>query len=454
MSTPRADVAHLLRRAGFEASPTEITTYAAMDLPAIVDSILDFSSNPADTPPTSLSDPDKGDWERMVDLTQWWLDRMATVPRPLQEKLTLFWHGHFCTQVSKVGSAVDMFDQNHLFRTEGLGSFEQLVQHMSLQVAMLIYLDNDPNSKGSPNENFARELMELFTLGVNQYTQPDVVASARAWTGHNVDYDATPRVYRFYPERHDTGLKTFMGETRNWDGPEIITRILTVEPQRSIAARFIAKKVWTFFAAPNPSTSILDALTNAFVGSNLDIGTLLRTMFLMPEFYTPTVRHALVRTPVEWIVTVLKATGQTAVDRNPQWWMEQMGQVLFEPPNVAGWKNNAYWLNSTAVWARADFARNLTWHAHDAGFLMETIQRNPANQSQYVMGDAAAVDYAFARFGRDPTVEAGSLWVRSVMVNWLHTQRATEAAPTYSWRDWAAINLTTMTMLSPDVLLA
>ena len=454
MSTPAADVAHLLRRTGFESTSSEIATYAAMDLPAIVDTLLDFSSNPADTPPASLADPNKGNWEKMVDLTQWWLDRMATVPRPLQEKLTLFWHGHFCTQVSKVDHAVDMFDQNHLFRTEGLGSFETLVQHMSLQVAMLIYLDNDPNSKGSPNENFARELMELFTLGVDQYTQNDVVESARAWTGHNVDYDANPRVYRFYPERHDTDPKTFMGETKNWDGPEIITRILTVEPQRSIAARYIAKKVWTFFAAPNPSAAILDQLVAAFVGSNLDIRTLLRTMFLMPEFYTSTVKHGLVRTPVEWIVTVLKATGQTAVDRNPQWWMEQMGQVLFEPPNVAGWKNNAYWLNSTAVWARADFARNLTWHAHDAGFLMEIIARNPANSAQYVMTAGDAVDLALKKFGRDATVAAHSPWVHSVLTNWLTTQRATESAPTYSWRDWAAINLTTMTMLSPDVLLA
>ena len=204
LSTPAADVAHLLRRAGFEGTSAEIAALTPMDLPAIVDTLLDFTPNPADTPPASLGDPNKGDWERMQDLIKWWLDRMATVPHPLQEKLALFWHGHFATQVSKVGSAKDMFDQNHLFRTAGAGSFESLVQQMSLQVAMLIYLDNDPNSKGSPNENFARELLELFTLGVNQYTQADVVAAARAWTGHNVDYDANPRVYRFYPERHDT----------------------------------------------------------------------------------------------------------------------------------------------------------------------------------------------------------------------------------------------------------
>jgi len=425
-----------------------------MDLPTIVDTLLDFTPNAvqADSPPPSFADPNKGDWERMQDLIQWWLDRMATVPHPLQEKLALFWHGHFATQYSKVGSAKDMYDQNHLFRTAGTGSFEALVQQMSLQVAMLIYLDNDPNSKGSPNENFARELMELFTLGVNQYTQADVVAAAKAWTGHNVDYNVEPRVYRFYPERHDTTVKSFMGTAQNWDGPQIITRILTVEPQRSIAARFIAKKLWTFFAYPNPATALLDDLVAAFVGSTLDIRTLLRAIFLRPEFYSATARQGLVRTPVEWIVTVLRTLGMSAVDANPQWWMEQMGQILFEPPNVAGWKNNAYWLNSTAMWARADFARNLTWHAHEAGFMMETTARTP--QNQYVMSSAAAVDFALAKFGRDPAVATGSPWVKSVLVNWLNGQRATEAAPTYQWRDWAAINLTTMTMLSPDVLLA
>jgi uncharacterized protein (DUF1800 family) len=452
LSTPAADVAHLLRRAGFEGTPAEIAALTPLDLPAIVDRLLDFSTNPADDPPPSFSDSTKGDWERMQDLIQWWIDRMATVPHPLQEKLALFWHGHFATQYSKVGSAKDMYDQNHLFRVAGAGSFESLVQQMSLQVAMLIYLDNDPNSKGSPNENFARELMELFTLGVNQYTQADVVASARAWTGHNVDYDADPRVYRFYPERHDTDPKTFMGTTQNWDGPQIITRILTVEPQRSVAARFIANKLWTFFAYPNPPAALLDALVAAFVGSGLDITTLLRTIFLRPEFCSTAARQGLVRSPVEWIVTVLRTLGMSAVDANPQWWMEQMGQVLFEPPNVAGWKNNAYWLNSTALWSRADFARNLTWHAHDAGFLMETTARNA--QNQYVMSAGAAVDLALAKFGRDATVAPPSTQTRTVLVDWLNGQRATEASPTWQWPDWAAINLTTMTMLCPDVLLA
>ncbi|MGZ4754972.1 MAG: DUF1800 domain-containing protein [Acidimicrobiia bacterium] len=452
MPTAAADVAHLLRRTGFGGTSSQVDALTPLDLAAIVDELLDFSPNPTDTPPASLGSPDVADWEQVVDLQQWWMDRMAGVPRPLQEKLTLFWHGHFATSQDKVNNAKDMYDQNHLFRTEGLGSFENLVQKMSTQVAMLIYLDNDPNEKGAPNENFARELMELFTLGVNQYTQDDVVAAAHAWTGHNVDYGATPRVYRFYPTRHDNGSKTFMGTTQNWDGPQIITRILTVEPQRSIAARFIAKKLWTFFAYPNPSTEILDALTTAFVGSNLDIATVLRTIFLHPEFYSPTARQGLVRSPVEWVVACLKALGFTAADTNPQWWMDQMGQQLFYPPNVAGWKNNAYWVNSTALWARADFARNLTWKADQAGFLAEIMQRDASNH--HVMTAAAAVDLAYSRFGLTAATGSVSPYVRGVLTTWLDGQFASEYAPTYSWTHWAPIDLTTMMMLTPDVQLA
>lgn len=453
LPTPAADVAHLLRRAGFGATIEEVDALSSLDLPAIVDQLLDFSTNPADTPPASLGNPDVGDWEQVVHLQQWWMDRMAAVPHPLQEKLTLFWHGHFATGQEKVNNARDMFDQNHLFRTEGLGSFENLVQKMSLQVAMLIYLDNDPNQKGAPNENFARELLELFTLGVNQYTQDDVVSAARAWTGHNVDYDAVPRAYKFYPFRHDNASKTFMGVTQNWNGPQIITHVLTQEPHRSIAARFIAKKMWTFFAFPNPSATILDQLVAPFVASDLDIATLLRTIFLHPEFSSTAARQGLVRSPVEWVVAVLKALGFTAKDTNPQWWMDQMGQQLFYPPNVAGWKNNAYWLNSTALWARADFARNLTWRADQAGFLSEIIPRDDETH-EHVVSDADAVDLAYRAFGFDPADGHVSPYVRGVLINWLSGQRASERVPPGSWDHYAPVQLTTMMMISPEVQLA
>ena len=331
------------------------------------------SSTPSSTsPPTrptprrrASTDPGKGDWERFVDLTQWWLDRMATVPKPLQEKLTLFWHGHFATQASKVGSAVDMFDQNHLFRTAGAGGFESLVQQMSLQVAMLIYLDNDPNSKGAPNENFARELMELFTLGVNQYTQDDVVASATR-------VDRAQRRLRRRPPRLPLLPEPARHRPEDLHGrdPELgRARGHHAHPHRRAAALdrrpVHREEALDLLRLPRARDStVLDALVAAFVGSNLDVRDAARARSSCGRSSTRRRRApASCASPVEWIVTCLRALGLTAVATNPQWWMEEMGQVLFEPPNVAGWKNNAYWLNSTALWAR----RRLRPQPHLAG---------------------------------------------------------------------------------------
>lgn len=431
MPTP-ADIAHLLRRAGFGGTAAEITTLAGQPLDQTVDQLLDFSAAPDDAQPDFLTDDAFADWEREYLLQQWWLDRMATTACPLQEKLALFWHGHFATQNEKVGDMLLMYQQNSLFRHAGAGNFRDLVHSMSLQPAMLIYLDNDPNVAGEPNENFARELMELFTLGVNQYTQLDVEASARAWTGFNT-LNSDREQFHFYPTRHDNGMKTFMGVTRNFDGPAIIDYILAENTVKKMtAARFIAKKVWTFFAYSSPDSTLLDAITQAFYDSDLDITTLLRAIFLRPEFYSPTAYQGLVRSPVEWVVALMRTLNVTAEDTNPQWWMSDMGQQLFEPPNVAGWKNNAYWISTTALWARADFARYLTWFVNDSGFLNQI----PG------LSVSAGVQAAFDAFGVDSPATA----TRTHLQTWLTGQRAAPG----QWPDWQFINLTTLTMLSPD----
>jgi len=329
-----------------------------------------------------------------------------------------------------------MYRQNTLFRHAGTGAFRDLVHEMSLQPAMLLYLDNDPNVRFAPNENFARELMELFTLGVNQYTQPDVVAAARAWTGHNT-LDSDRRQYHFYSTRHDANAKTFMGETRNFDGPDIIDFILSENAVKKMtAARFMSRKLWTYFAYPGPDSTLLDALSQAFYDSDLDVTTLLRTIFLRPEFYSTTAKRGLVRSPVEWVVAIMRALDMTADELNPQWWMGEMGQQPFEPPNVAGWKNNAYWVSTTALWARADFARYVTWKAYDDGFLDHIPGLSVAN----------AVQAAFDAFGIDQPSTA----TRNDLQAWLTSQRA----DTGSWAAWQYINLTTLTMLSPDFNLA
>lgn len=442
MAIPRADAALLLRRAGFGGTVAEVDALASMDdRAAAVDSLLDVSGNPAVVPPPILDDPDEGDWQKWFAVTKWWLERMRTVPVGIQERMTLFWHTHFATSLEKVGDMGLMWDQNQLFRAQGLGNFRDLTQAMAIQPAMLKYLDNDPNVKGAANENFARELMELFTLGVNQYTQDDVVASAKAWTGHNTD-DATGRIYTFYPSRHDNSDKTFMGITRNWDGPEIIDHILTVEPHRTTAARFIAAKLWSFLAYPGPEPAVLDAVSTAFVTSDLDITALLRSIFGRDEFYSARARVGLVRTPTDWVVAALKATGISGDEANAPWWMEDMGQQLFYAPNVSGWKQNAYWIATTAVWARANFTGYVRWkaHEHDPVFLSE-MRALPVPE---------AIQLGFDRF----MLDAPSSALRANLEAWLTTQRSFEGPPEWAWKHYEHLMLTELIMLSPDFQLA
>ncbi len=431
-----ADIAHLLRRAGFGGTASQIATLAAQPWATTVDQLLDFSSAPADTQPAFLTDDNLGDWEKEYKLQQWWLDRMATTTTPLQEKLTLFWHGHFATANYKVADMLLMYQQNALFRSLATGNFRDLVQQMSLQPAMLIWLDNDPNTKGHPNENFARELMELFTLGVNQYTQADIVASARAWTGHNT-LDTDREQYHFYPNRHDTGMKTFMGVTQNWDGPDIINFILRDDAaHKEIAARFIATKMWSFFAYPDPDTTVVDDITAPFLNNDLAVDELVRAIFNHPAFVSDTAKHGLVRSPVEWIVACLRALGISAEDANPQWWMEDMGQQLFEPPNVSGWRPNEYWVTTSRIWARANWTRNVIWQNDVQNTLSAITSMNVHD----------AVQHAFDVFA----IDNPSAHTRSTLETWLTNERA----DAHAWDNWTFINMLTLVMLCPEMSLA
>jgi uncharacterized protein (DUF1800 family) len=431
-----ADIAHLLRRAGFGGTASQITTLAAQPWSTTVDQLLDFTGAPADTQPAFLTDGNFEDWEREYKLQHWWLDRMATSSTPLQEKLTLFWHGHFATANYKVTNMLLMYRQNALFRSMAAGNFRDLVQQMSVQPAMLIWLDNDPNTKGHPNENFARELMELFTLGVNQYTQADIVASARAWTGHNT-LDGDPTQYHFYPTRHDTGLKTFMGVTQNWDGPDIINFILRDDAtHKQIAARFIATKMWAFFAYPDPEASVVDDISSAFLTADLSIAVLVRAIFNHPQFLSDEAKQGLARSPAEWVAACMRSLNITGTDANPQWWMEDMGQQLFQPPNVSGWRPNLYWLTTSRLWARANWARYLVW------------QNNLQNALSSIVGMTVhnAVQHAFDVFG----IDNPSAHTRAALEAWLTAQRA----DTHAWTNWSFINLLTLVMLCPEMNLA
>ena len=431
MPTAAADIAHLCRRAEFGASPARVAQLAALDRDAAVEAVLATSSAPADVRPAFLDQGDLEEWQKIFMLVQWWLDRMATSATPLVEKMTLFWHGHFVSGSEKVYDGDYLYRQNRLYRSLALGDLRQLTQAMAVEPAMLQYLDNDRNRIGQPNENFARELMELFTIGVGHYSEDDVKASARAWTGHGLDWDG--RRYVFRSSWHDSGAKTFMGITKDWDGPDIIDHLLGSPTTKPLAARFLARKLWLFFAGPEPAPATLDQLAAAYA-DRWSTTDLLRALFTHPDFWSAEVRQGLVRSPVDYAVAIMRATGLDAGAANPQWWLRQMGQIPFDPPNVSGWRTNGYWISTSATAARADFARYVTWRARETGLLDEALTASPTD----------AVQLAFDTFSVDRATDR----TRARLERWVADQRT-------GYQGWAvAPNLLTLVPLTPEFQLA
>jgi len=348
------DIIHLLRRTEFIARPARVTELTPLTLDAAVDNILDIAPNQPVNQPVYVHDSSTN-WTQRLQFHDWWIDRMATAPRPFQEKMTLFWHGHFVTEWLQ-SERTDFMAQNiGLYRTHALGMFRPFTHAMAKDTQMMIYLSNRFNVKGTPNENFGRELLELFTLGVGNYTEEDVLSCARAWTGHNLN---SANQYTFYPTKHDTGMKTFFGVSRNWDGPEIIDEILLNNAAKQlVSAKYITRQLWEFLAYPNPAQGIVDALAADFVASDLNIRTLCRAILLRPEFYSTEARQGLVRSPVEFSVAIRAHSGVPARNLQISDWSIQMGQRLLDPPNVAGWKQNGYYLSTSSLSARANVAK-------------------------------------------------------------------------------------------------
>ncbi len=377
----QSEIEHLLRRTEFIARPDRVAELIQKPtLAAAVDDVLAVPGNPGTVNATNPTE-----WTRGEQLTYFWFDRMAhDSPRPLQEKMAFFWHGHFCSSMKKVELFEPMRQQIDTFRFGGLGDLRTLASTVSTQVAMLRYLDNNQNFISSPNENFARELMELFLLGVGNYTEADVQAGARAWTGHT-DVWATGQ-YIWRGDLHDESQKQFLGRTINAipdqtrHGVETIDVILGsptlgngIVPMgatnvtnrgretRLVAAEFISRKMWKFFAGTTPPAAVIDAMSAAAVASGFNITPWLKTMLLRPEFYTTEVKQGLVRSPVDLMVAYLYATGLRSTGIAPLWWLEGMGQRPLVPPDVSGWKHNAYFVNASAMGQRALAARFFMW---------------------------------------------------------------------------------------------
>jgi uncharacterized protein (DUF1800 family) len=295
-------------------------------------------------------------------LSAWWLDRMLKARHPLREKMTLFWHDHFATSDAKVRNPALMFRQNRLLSEHALGRFGPFLLAVSQDPAMLYWLDSNRNVKGAPNENYARELMELFSLGVGNYAEKDVKEAARAFTGWHTDGGR----FKFDARLHDEGTKTVLGKTGNLDGGDVVRAVL----ERPAAASFLVRKLYRFLVSEaEPPAALLEPLCDSFRKSEYDVAALVRTMLSSRHFYSAHAFRQRVKSPVEYVLGAARAVylrlGEEDADYRPLptkplvGWLNAMGQRLFEPPNVKGWPGGRAWLNTATVLERANFAEAL-----------------------------------------------------------------------------------------------
>jgi len=358
----RSAVAHLLRRAGFGASGAEIDAAVKAGYEATVSALVaPAGADPgaAATPPPdfpAVKAPKKGDAQADYQMVEWWLGRMASVTQPLVEKRTFFFHGHFATSIQKVKSPGFMVQQNQTMRTLGGGDFGALAHAMVRDPAMMLWLDSAGNTLKAPNENLARELMELFTLGVGNYSEDDVRAGARALTGWRLDPDGKATLV---PKLHDDTPKTILGRTANFDDTSFVDWIL----QQPASPKFVTARFWARFGMPGPIPPDVSGRLLAAYGPNRDITALLRALFLDPVFRGPQARYALVKQPTEYVVGVLRAlkikvsaNGDSKDNEALRAALTGLGQMPFYPPNVGGWPEGTAWLTTAAAQTRFGFA--------------------------------------------------------------------------------------------------
>jgi hypothetical protein len=377
--------AHLLRRAGFGGSPADIQSAVDAGMEATVDRLVHPQTD-------SLPSGPAGDlsYGPMVDPIQrrnafyltvsWWLDRMLQSPNPLVERMVYFWHNHFTSAIDGGITPSLIVAQNNLFRTHALGNFADLTHRIAQDPAMLLYLNGNQNRKQHPNENFARELMELFTMGVGNYSEQDVRESARAFTGWVLPRDAT--VATFVPRLHDDGAKTILGRTGNFAGDDVIDIIM----QQPATGKFMARKVLRHFVYDDPEPELIDVAAARLRDSRYDIGSLMGTLLRSNVFYSPRAYRSLVKSPVELVVGALRTIGVTSSTPRVTGAMGQMNQVLFHPPNVAGWPGGSQWLNQGTILARLNFLNQLVSFHRDAKAAAATPPANPMQAMPVMTG--------------------------------------------------------------------
>ncbi len=348
-------VGHLYRRAAFGATFAELEAGVKAGPDAVLEQLFKGGPGLADFDAQmeplaqSIVKANSG-----PQLRSWWLARMLYTPHPLQEKLTLFWHNHFATSNKKVESARFMLGQYELMRRHALGNFASLLQEMSRDPAMMVWLDTRDSKKGNPNENYARELMELFSLGIGHYTEKDIREAARAFTGWEIQGNQAV----FNAKEHDPGTKTVLGRTGHFKGEDIVRICL----EQKSAAGFIAGKLFRFLVSETiPATpELLAPLAEQFRSSGYDFGALVRTVLSSNLFFSPAAYRTRVKAPVEFALGIVRGlegrVGTTALGEA----LEGLGQNVFHPPSVKGWDGGTTWLNGQTLLFRQNLALALT----------------------------------------------------------------------------------------------
>jgi uncharacterized protein (DUF1800 family) len=395
--------AHLIERAGFGAAPEEIVRLAAMTPEGAVASLVDYEAIDASAlkpfeesgiwdpgmdpfPPSRAEavrrarEHGEGLGEKVLPpgtqrrlqpvvdkffysltannietqrLGLWWANRMLVTPRPLEEKLTLFWHGHFATGQNKVRDYRMLFQQNRMLRANASGNLRDLLVGILKDPGMLVYLDNGENIKSHPNENFGRELLELFTMGVGNYSERDVREAARAFSGWTNDV----LTYKFDAEQHDTGQKTFLGRTGALNGEDIIDTILA----QAVTGEFVAGKLYRYFVREDISSDVKTELGRSFRASGYQIKPLMRRMLLSKDFYSAPSVATQIKSPVHLVVSTYRKMGLRDVPTIPDFGRMTggLGQTLFEPPNVAGWAGGRTWITPATLLQRGNLFRDV-----------------------------------------------------------------------------------------------
>ncbi len=386
--------AHLLRRAGFGGTPAQIEYLANLGREKAVAYLVDYESVPFDPIPVKIdpigepirklyagkdreeiqklqAERRRADQLQLQRVSQWWIETMVATPRPLQEKMVLFWHGHFTSGHREVKSSRALYIQNELFRKHATGNFKTLVNAVTRDPAMILYLNTQQNVRGKPNENYARELMELFTLGEGNYTESDIKEAARALTGIKVRPESgTSFVAR---RQHDEGKKTIFKKTGNFDADDVVNIVL----DQPAASRHIVKRLWTFFAHEDPSPEVIEGLARVLRDNKFELKPVLKAMFAADAFYSDRARFTHIKSPVELMVGTarmldVRAADLLALERG----LRGMGQQLFQPPNVKGWDGGEAWITTSTLYNRYNAPALLVFGTNDREYQQQRRRLN------------------------------------------------------------------------------